>query len=207
MIAIVDYGVGNFGSVHNMLRYSGFESIVTSDADQIISADRIILPGVGAFDAAMDQLLNLGLVRVIKELAEKKVPILGICLGAQLLTASSEEGVKDGLNLLPARCVRFDPTRLDGMKIPHMDWDDIEPVKKHPVLNFEGLEDTARFYFAHSYHMVAANESVVLAKCRYGYSFNCILGHDNIVAAQFHPEKSHKFGFQFLKNFASWCYA
>lgn len=200
MIAIVDYGMGNLGSIKNMLARIGADSVITSDKDQIASADKLILPGVGAFDNAMTNLRNLGLLPVLNnQVLEEKVPILGICLGMQLLTKSSEEGVLDGLGWIDAKTIKFQFDPASGLKIPHMGWDEIEVRRKGSIL--DDMYDEPRFYFVHSYYVRCKDESNVLAGTNYGVEFHSAIIKENIIGTQFHPEKSHKYGLKLLKNF------
>lgn len=203
MIAIIDYGVGNLGSIANMLNKIGVAFAITSRPEDIQKANKIILPGVGAFDFAMEKLNATSIPEVIKEKAIKGIPILGICLGAQLLTEGSEEGKLKGIGLFNAHCIKFNGSQMNSLKVPHMGWSEIDVKFSHPVMQFEGFEEAPRFYFAHSYHMVTSNESI-LCSAEYGYSFASILAKNSIVAAQFHPEKSHFFGMRFFKNFNNW---
>lgn len=201
MIAIIDYGLGNLGSMLNMLKKIGANALVSSDHDIISKADKIILPGVGSFDSGMRNLNERNLIPLLnKMILKEKIPILGICLGMQLLGKRSEEGQLPGLGWLDAETVRFnfqdDNTNL---KIPHMGWNQLTVKKAHPL--FTDLEDTNRFYFVHSYHVVCANPDTVLASTSYGFDFASAIVKDNILGVQFHPEKSHKFGMRLLKNF------
>lgn len=201
MITIIDYGMGNLGSVKNMLRYIKVESEITNDIDKIANAKKLLLPGVGAFDAAMERINQSGLRDILdKKVLEEKVPVLGICLGMQLLTTSSEEGKLDGLNWIPGRTLhfKFDDNKL---KIPHMGWNSIHVAKQHRLV--EGLPDDSRFYFVHSYYVKADNSIDVLATTHHGLDFHSMLQRNNIMGAQFHPEKSHKFGMKLLENFAA----
>ena len=203
MVAIVDYGLGNLGSIANMLKVIGPKSIITADKEKIANADRIILPGVGAFDAGMSKLTETGLVDFIKEQALKeKKPILGICLGMQLLGRKSEEGNLEGLNLIPFESVRF---QLDdsNLRVPHMGWDIVEFQQNSPLL--EGLNGRQRYYFVHSYHAKCDSMENVLMTCDYGYEFACAVVRGNIYGVQFHPEKSHDFGMALLENFVRRC--
>ena len=202
MIAIVDYGMGNLGSIHNMLNRLGAPSVITSDPCKIVSADKLILPGVGAFDQAMESLDRSGLLPVLNEsVLDRKVPILGICLGMQLFSLRSEEGRLAGLGWIDAETVRFAFDRESvGLKVPHMGWNTIEVRLPGPLLD-DRFEDS-RFYFVHSYHVRCADEANVLATSRYGISFHAAVTKGNIIGTQFHPEKSHKFGLRLLKNFA-----
>ncbi|MDP4827819.1 MAG: imidazole glycerol phosphate synthase subunit HisH [Flavobacteriales bacterium] len=201
MIAIVDYGLGNLASVRNMLKKAGAPSEITRDPDLIMKADRVILPGVGAFGIGMSNLNSFGLVEVLKEKAKTGNPMLGICLGAQLMTAFSEENDCEGLNFFDARTSRF-PNDGD-LKVPHMGWSNITIEQtQHPL--FAGVVVTPRYYFVHSYYMQAMRESDQLCGCQYGLTFAAGLAKDNLAGVQFHPEKSHVFGLQLMKNFIAW---
>ena len=202
MIAIVDYGMGNLGSISNMLKKIGVQSAISSDPLVIEEAEKLILPGVGAFDLGMKNLSQRGLVEKLKsQVMERKKPILGLCLGMQLFTRSSEEGQLPGLGWLNARTVRFTFSGPEAnLKIPHMGWNTLQIYRCHPLLNDLGPD--ARFYFDHSYHVLCNDNDNVLATTTYGYDFPSIVAQGNILGAQFHPEKSHKFGMKLLKNFA-----
>jgi glutamine amidotransferase len=202
MIVIVDYGVGNLGSIINMLKKAGAKAIASSNPDVLQQAEKLILPGIGAFDVGMNKLNERGLVPLLNYLAlEKKVPFLGLCLGLQLMTKKSEEGRTVGLGWLDAETVRFKfPVEQSQLKVPHMGWNTIKIRHTHPI--FTNLEPDARFYFVHSYYVKSSNPEEVLAETDYGGQFDSILAKENIFGAQFHPEKSHKFGLQILKNFA-----
>ena len=202
MIAIVDYGMGNPGSIRNMFTRIGAESVITSSPDVIRSADRLVLPGVGAFDEAVVNLDRSGLARVLNEqVLDHRVPILGICLGMQLMSQSSEEGTLPGFGWIEARTVRFrfGPER-SHLRVPHMGWNHIEVALRGSIL--DDLPDNPRFYFVHSYHVKCADETIVLATTQYGIPFHSAVLKGNIMGTQFHPEKSHKFGLQVLRNFA-----
>lgn len=193
--------MGNLESVRNMLKRIGAPASITSDIDAIEAAEKLILPGVGAFDAGMDNLRDLGLLEVIrrKTLVEK-TPILGICLGMQLLTKKSEEGAREGMGFIDAETKKFDFSRIkEDLKIPHMGWNTVA-VKKNNKL-FKGLENDARFYFVHSYHVVCKDREDVAAVTNYGYDFASSVSRENVLGVQFHPEKSHRFGMELLKNF------
>lgn len=202
MIVIVNYGMGNLGSIQNMLKKIGAPAVISSDRDEMMQAGKLILPGVGAFDNGMNQLAVRGLLPVLHVKATvQKTPILGICLGMQLMTKSSEEGTKQGLGWIDAATVRFKHDAKDsGLKIPHMGWNSVS-VKKESVL-FRDMHTDPRFYFVHSYHAVCRNEEDMLTTTQYGYHFVSAFQKGNIMGVQFHPEKSHKFGMQLLKNFA-----
>jgi glutamine amidotransferase len=202
MIVIVDYGVGNLGSIKNMFKKIGYKAEPSSDPEVLRQAEKLILPGVGAFDAGMSKLRERGLINLLNELVlEKKVPVLGHCLGMQLMTKKSEEGTETGLGWVEAESIRFKfESDQSHLKIPHMGWNGIDVQRQHAIV--AGLETGARFYFVHTYHVVCKNESDVVAYTDYGYNFASVIQKENIIGAQFHPEKSHKFGMQFLKNFA-----
>ena len=198
MIAIIDYDAGNLKSVEKALQYLGEECIVTRDKEKLLKADKIILPGVGAFGDAMEKLHKFELVDVIHKLVKENKPFLGICLGLQLMFESSEEGpgVK-GLGLLPGKIVKF--PEKEGFKIPHMGWNSID-VKEGSRL-FKGVSNNSYVYFLHSYYLQAENENDVAATTEYITHVHASVEHDNIFACQFHPEKSGDVGLRILKNF------
>jgi glutamine amidotransferase len=200
MIVIVDYDMGNIGSVYNMLKKIGRKSEITRDLEKIRQADHIILPGVGAFDSGMEQLEKFGLVELIrhKSLVDK-TPILGICLGAQLMLEKSEEGQKAGLGLVQGEVKRFQLSAESKLRIPNMGWNQIEKVKSSNLVDV--LPEQPRFYFVHSYHFKMTQTEDQLLMSEYGYSFCSAFQHENISGVQFHPEKSHKFGMALLRNF------
>ncbi|CAN5285370.1 imidazole glycerol phosphate synthase subunit HisH [soil metagenome] len=201
MITIINYGMGNLGSVQNMLKRIGVPCEISGDAAVISKAKKILLPGVGAFDAAMIKMKESGLKAVLDEKAlNEKVPVLGICLGMQLLTRSSEEGVQRGLGWVPAQTLKFNFTAASELKVPHMGWNVTHPKKASKLT--ENFSDKTRFYFVHSYYVKADNAEDVLTTTHHGIDFDSIIQHDNIYGAQFHPEKSHKFGMLLLQNFA-----
>jgi glutamine amidotransferase len=195
MITIIDYGMGNIGSIANMLKKVGVKSQTTGSPSELADARKIILPGVGAFDNAMNKLNELQFSEVIRNKAEKGTPILGICLGMQLLGTSSEEGVLPGLNLIAAKIRKFQTT--GKLRVPHMGWNRVEAIDKEMYSNLE----ENKFYFVHSYYFDADEESDIAGVTEYGIRFTSSVRRKNIFGAQFHPEKSHKFGMQFLKNF------
>lgn len=201
MIAILDYGLGNLGSIANMLKVIGEKSKITSNIDEIKASDGMILPGVGAFDAGMQKLNETGLTQVIKDYAITGKPILGICLGMQLLGKKSEEGTLQGLGLIPFECTRFNFPKETELKIPHMGWDIVDIKQKHPLAN--NLQGVQRYYFVHSYHAVCENIENVLMTCDYGYEFAASVVKENVMGVQFHPEKSHDFGLALFKNFVA----
>lgn len=201
MISVVDYGVANLGSILNMLRKVGARAEAVSTPDAIERAEKLILPGVGAFDHGMTALSERGLADVLKgRVAGDGVPLLGICLGMQLLGNGSEEGALAGLGLIDGRCVRFRFADERTLKVPHMGWNVLMPRRESPL--FKGLDENARFYFVHSYHLVCADASDVLATARYGIEFTAMVQRGSVWGAQFHPEKSHRFGMTLLRNFA-----
>lgn len=201
MIAIIDYGLGNLASVQNMFRKIGVkDAVLTSDAEVIAAADKILLPGVGAFDAGMSKLEATGLIPLLnKKALEEKVPVLGICLGMQILTRKSEEGVKKGLGWIDGETVKFNPDPTVKLKVPHMGWDYINVTRKNPLLE---MGKKQRFYFVHSYYVICDDVSQVLATCDFDGPFVCAVNKGNIFGTQFHPEKSLKFGMSLLENFA-----
>lgn len=202
MITIVDYGMGNLLSIQNMFRRIGVPSEISGDAGRIKHASKILLPGVGAFDAAMEKISESGLIPVLNEkVLEEKVPVLGICLGMQLLTKDSEEGVCQGFGWIDAHTIKFRFTDDARLKVPHMSWNNVEPLRESPLTN--DLPAEPRFYFVHSYHVVANNPADVLMTTLYGFRFHSVIQHQNIFGAQFHPEKSHKHGMKLLANFAA----
>lgn len=202
MIAIIDYDVGNSASIKNMLSYVGGEAVVTNNFEQIVSSEAIILPGVGAYDAALKKLKDLFLFELVLDLVLKeKKPILGICLGMQLLFETSEEGSGAGLGIIPGYVKRFnflDKECLEQLKIPHMGWNAVQPVGNSRL--FEGISEN-RFYFAHSYYVNCLNNFDVAGSCLYGHDFTCAVERENVFGAQFHPEKSHRYGMVFFENF------
>ncbi|HNX06118.1 MAG TPA: imidazole glycerol phosphate synthase subunit HisH [Bacteroidales bacterium] len=207
MIVIVDYGMGNIGSIVNMIKKAGGESMVSSDPQLIGGAGKIIIPGVGAFDNGMKNLKEKGLIEVLnKKVLEEHVPVLGICLGMQLMAKSSEEGVLPGLGWIDAVCKKF---RFDEnnrmLRIPHMGWNDVVVKNKEGV--FRHMYDEASFYFVHSYYVECSHAEDVAATTGYGFEFTSSLQHQNIFATQFHPEKSHKYGLLLMKNFVEAPYA
>jgi len=201
MIVIVDYGLGNLNSIANMLKKVGAQAEIASDPESIRCADKLILPGVGAFDAGMKNLNESGLLNLLKGLVlDEGKPILGLCLGMQLMARCSEEGQLPGLGWLNADVRRFKFAPDSGLKIPHMSWNTLEIQREHPL--FAEMSEEPRFYFVHSYHLAFDHPEDVLARTEYGYRFDSAAGRGNIMGVQFHPEKSHKFGMRLLKNFA-----
>jgi glutamine amidotransferase len=202
MILIVDYKAGNTLSIKNMLKKAGVHALLSSEPEKLSQANKLILPGVGHFDYGMQQLRRLGLVAPLKQkVLVEKVHILGICLGAQLLTKGSEEGKEAGLGWLEANTLKFRKEKLGpGLKTPHMGWCEVEFLQKEDPL-FCGLPTDSRFYFVHSYHIVCERDKDIAIRANYGHPFVAGVKRGNIIGVQFHPEKSHKFGMQLLKNF------
>ena len=198
MIAIIDYDAGNIKSVEKALLSLGEEVVITRDADKILSADGVILPGVGAFGDAMEKLHSYGLVEIIKKCVNNGTPFLGICLGLQLLFESSEEspGV-EGLHILDGRILRIPDA--PGLKIPHIGWNDLSFPNAGKL--FQGLPENSYVYFVHSYYLQAADEKIVTATTEYGTHIHASVEKGNVYACQFHPEKSSDVGLQILKNF------
>jgi len=203
-VAIIDYGRGNVRSVANAVEYCGADAVVTADPQVIDDASHIILPGVGAFGDAMDALNARELPPVLRaQVFEKGKPFLGVCLGMQLLAEHGlEHGEHAGLGWIPGSVVRLEPG-FDVLKIPHMGWNTIELKTSHPLFARFRPEQLT-FYFVHSYHFRTATPDTVLATCDYGKPFTAVVAKDNIVAAQFHPEKSQDSGIELLENFIKW---
>lgn len=203
MVGIIDYGLGNLGSIQNMLKVIGEKSIISSNPTDLDRCDKYILPGVGAFDAGMKRIRDLNLEAYIKKVAlEEKKPILGICLGMQLLGRKSEEGQMSGLGLISFDNIRFKLEETD-LKVPHMGWDVVDFCMEAPLV--KGLTGQQRYYFVHSYHAKCDLNENVLMTCDYGYEFAASVIKDNIMGVQFHPEKSHDFGMALLANFVKEC--
>jgi glutamine amidotransferase len=204
MTAIVDYGLGNLYSIANMLRHIGEESAITADKQIIRMADRLILPGVGKFDEGMTRLEDTGLKKAILSEVLSGKPVLGICLGMQLLGKSSEEGKKEGLGLLNFRTIRFDFDEKRSLKIPHMGWERVRFISNKCPLTLS-LDDKQRYYFVHSYHAVCEEQGIEIISCDYGYSFTAGVRKKNIYGVQFHPEKSHRYGMALMQNYVRYC--
>ncbi|MBD9010116.1 MAG: imidazole glycerol phosphate synthase subunit HisH [Clostridiales bacterium] len=198
MVAIIDYDAGNIKSVEKAMQLLGQEVKITRDRDEIMSADHVILPGVGAFGDAMEKLHQYGLVEVIHEVTKKGTPFLGICLGLQLLFEASEEDPgESGLGIFKGRCVKIPPA--DGIKIPHIGWNSITFPNPSPL--FRGIDEGSFVYFVHSYYMKPEDKSIITAVCDYSKELPVALSRGNVHATQFHPEKSGKVGLDILKNF------
>lgn len=201
MPVIIDYGVGNTGSIKNMIRKVGGKASVGSTVDDIALAEMLILPGVGAFDTGINHLRASGLIDVLNQrVLVDKVPVLGICLGAQLMTKSSEEGQEQGLGWFDAKTLKMDFCGISGKwPLPNVGWRNVTAENGYSMLN--GIQETPRFYFVHSFYMSPTDPNMVSMNAHYGFEFACGLRRDNIHCAQFHPEKSHAFGMQFFRNF------
>jgi len=204
MIAIIDYGMGNLRSVQKGFEKVGAEAIVTADPKALSEADKVVLPGVGAFRDCMANLEQAGFVEPLLKVIAEGRPFLGICLGLQLLFTESEEfGLHRGLNVIPGRVLRFpEGMRAAGeeLKVPHMGWNQISFNKRHQA--FEGISEGANVYFVHSYYVKPDDDSIIATETDYGINFCSAICKDNIVATQFHPEKSQDVGLRILKNFA-----
>lgn len=203
MIVVIDYGMGNLGSILNMLKRAGIEAVPSTTPQDLFRAERLILPGVGAFDAGIRRLRETGYLDVLNQrVLHDRIPILGICLGMQLFSRQSEEGSKAGLGWLDAETIRFRfPPESEQLKVPHMGWNHV-CVRKPTTLLPSDQEQ--RFYFVHSYHVRCANPDDVLATTEYGTQFVSAVCRQNVLGAQFHPEKSHRFGLGFFRAFLSW---
>ena len=199
MIAIIDYKAGNLTSVERAMVHLGEPCRITDKPREILSAERVILPGVGAAGAAMNVIQSTGLDTVIHEIVDRGIPFLGICLGAQIILEKSEEGGAACLDLIEGCAKKFPDM---GLKIPHMGWNTISVVHPHPVL--AGIDKRAQFYFVHSYYPQPDRQEDMVAVTDYGFAFASVIGKGNVIAMQFHPEKSGRHGLAILKNFCEW---
>ncbi|NOS55724.1 MAG: imidazole glycerol phosphate synthase subunit HisH [Cyclobacteriaceae bacterium] len=203
MLTIVNYGVGNLASIQNMLKKIGVPSLISDKGEEIQEATQLILPGVGAFDTCVEKLESSGLLPVLnKKVIEDRIPVLGVCVGMQLLLEGSEEGLRPGLGWIKGKIVKFkDELKPAGLKIPPMGWSDVTPFKESRL--FRDMYEEPRFYFVHSYHPELNDPSDALVHAEYGYRFVAGVERENILGVQFHPEKSHKFGMKLLNNFSA----
>jgi glutamine amidotransferase len=199
MISIIDYRAGNLRSVRRALLHLGVPCRITDKPLEILSSERVIFPGVGAAGKAMETIQSMGLDAVIREVVTSGTPFLGICLGAQIILEKSEEGDTDCLNLIPGRVRRFPGSNL---KIPHMGWNTLKMTKRHPIC--DGIDEKAQFYFVHSYYAEPAKDEHIIATTEYGIEFASVVGRGNVVATQFHLEKSGRQGLSILENFSNW---
>ena len=203
MITVVDYGVGNIGAILNMLDYLGIEAQASGDPDVLAQADRLILPGVGAFDKAMSTLRSRQLIKPLnRAVLERKVPVMGVCLGMQLLARRSEEGNETGLGWIDADVHRISLTKGTSLKVPHIGWMEVRPTRSSEFFNL-GLTDE-RFYFDHSYHVTCDRQEDVSAIIDYGAPLCCAVQVGNDFGVQFHPEKSHRFGMRLFRAFGQY---
>jgi len=202
MITILDYGLGNVLAFVNVYKRLNIPVSVAKDKNDLVTATKLILPGVGSFDNAIEQLDQSGMLPSIEKLVfEQEMPILGICVGMQILARSSDEGKLPGLGWIDANVRKFDVSSMPiGSYLPHMGWNDVEPIVDSCL--FKGMDHDARFYFLHSYYFECDNRKNIMAETDYGRPFNCAVYKDNVYGVQFHPEKSHHYGSQLLKNFS-----
>lgn len=201
MVTVINYGVGNIGSILNMLKRIGIKTCIASTVEEVEAAEKIILPGVGSFDTAMTRIRELNLFDILNYKAiDQKVPLLGICLGMQLLTNGSEEGHEKGFGWIAAETIKFRFSSKEELKVPHMGWNSVRLSNSSKLT--EDLPQDARFYFVHSYFVRVQDEKNSILKTKHGIEFDAAIQEKNIFGAQFHPEKSHKFGLCLLKNFA-----
>lgn len=199
---VIDLSLGNVGSVVNMIKKAGGRAEIVADPVRLKDCDRLVLPGVGAFDRGMERLESLGWIPVLEEwVLRKRMPILGICLGLQLFCRKSEEGTRPGLGWLDAEVIRLTPPADSGLKVPQMGWNEVRVIKKEPL--FTDAAEFRKYYFLHSYHVRPVDPSLILATASYGGEFVCAAGRDHILGVQFHPEKSHRFGLRLFQNFIS----
>ncbi len=207
MVGIIDYGVGNISAFRNIYKQLNIHVKTVSKESELIDVEKIILPGVGHFDYAMTRFQDSGMVDKINQMVvQQNTPVVGICVGMQMMAKRSDEGVLPGLGWIDAEVKKFDSGITVGhtkLPLPHMGWNDIRSERTTPILT--GLENDAQFYFLHSYYFVCNDDKDKIATTNYGVDFTCAANHKNIYGVQFHPEKSHKYGIQLLKNFAELC--
>ncbi len=200
MIGIIDYGVGNIKAFANIYKNLNIPFKIVKDISEFENITKLILPGVGSFDHAMISLQNSGMKEKLDELVlEKKIPVIGICVGMQMLAKSSEEGTLNGLGWIDGIVKKFDKSKIKNAPLPHMGWNNLKIEKKNKI--FDNLEENPRYYFLHSYYFECENKEDVIATATYGEKFDCMINHKNIYGIQCHPEKSHHNGMQLLKNF------
>ena len=200
MIGIIDYGVGNIKAFANIYKNLNITFKIVKDISEFENITKLILPGVGSFDHAMTSLENSGMREKLDELVlEKKIPVIGICVGMQMLAKSSEEGTLNGLGWIDGIVKKFDKSKIKNAPLPHMGWNNLKIEKKNKI--FDNLEENPRYYFLHSYYFECENKEDVIATATYGEKFDCMINHKNIYGIQCHPEKSHHNGMQLLKNF------
>jgi glutamine amidotransferase len=200
VIGIIDYGVGNIKAFANIYKNLNIPFKIVKDISEFENITKLILPGVGSFDHAMISLQNSGMKEKLDELVlEKKIPVIGICVGMQMLAKSSEEGTLNGLGWIDGIVKKFDKSKIKNAPLPHMGWNNLKIEKKNKI--FDNLEENPRYYFLHSYYFECENKEDVIATATYGEKFDCMINHKNIYGIQCHPEKSHHNGMKLLKNF------
>jgi imidazole glycerol-phosphate synthase subunit HisH len=201
MVAILNYGIGNVHSIYNMLKKINVSSLIATTVEDVAKADKLILPGVGHFDYCMQQFQQAPFFEAVNQrVLKEQVPVLGVCVGCQMLFSQSEEGQEKGLGWIPGTVIKFRQDKMDvNRTIPHMAWTDVAPQGDNRL--FKDINEP-RFYFVHSYHISGTNEAYVTSKAFYGYEFVASVKKENIMGVQFHPEKSHKFGMKLYENFA-----
>lgn len=204
MVGILDYGIGNVGSIRNMLKKAGAQSLIVHTANELATCEKLILPGVGAFDDGMDRLDGSGMRAALDDAVRQGKPVLGICLGMQMLGLSSEEGKREGLGYIPFHNIRFRLADQPALKVPHMGWDVVTLTDEADPF-VRGITEQPRYYFVHSYYARCEDARDALMLCDYGHPFAAAVRHGNVRGTQFHPEKSHRFGMALLKNFAEVC--
>lgn len=201
MIAIIDYGLGNISAFANVFDKINQPFTIAKSAEELTGATRVVLPGVGSFDYAMMLLEQSGMCEQLNRMVvEQKVPVLGVCVGMQMLARVSEEGTRPGLGWIDGVVRKFTGCSSSPVRVPHMGWNNVNPVRNHALLT--DLDDSSQFYFLHSYYFACCDDADVLATAEYDGRFTCAVAHENIYGVQFHPEKSHRWGNQLLKNFA-----
>ncbi len=205
MITLIDYGVGNINAFLNIYKQLNIPATTAKTIKELGNATKLILPGVGHFDYAMERFNNSGMFETVNKMVlEEKIPIVGVCVGMQMMAKGSDEGELSGLGWIDAYVHKFHSSQVSAkLPLPHMGWNDIEIIRENPLL--KNLEANPRYYFLHSYYFKCSNQEDIIAETDYGIKFTSAIKHQNIFGAQFHPEKSHHFGTQLLKNFAEEC--